>query len=153
MGMKFCVLVIFLLLPWISRVGDWALRWTEGNENLQVFFVMLFFPVVMNATQYYIIDSFIKKRETLDHEIIPSEDDDSFVGSVDSDAGEVAAEDVKRPRTKIRTKGSGSEHREEYDPDFDGETTPTTIVGSRSSDRGAASKVDDVEEGPISTHK
>ncbi|KFY30045.1 hypothetical protein V493_02156 [Pseudogymnoascus sp. VKM F-4281 (FW-2241)] len=60
--MKFIVLLIFIFLPWISHIGDWALRWTEGNVNLQVFFVMLFFPVVMNATQYYIIDTFIKGR-------------------------------------------------------------------------------------------
>ncbi|OBT58259.1 hypothetical protein VE04_01561 [Pseudogymnoascus sp. 24MN13] len=62
LSMKFIVLLIFIFLPWISHVGDWALRWTEGNEKLQVFFVMLFFPVVMNATQYYIIDTFIKGR-------------------------------------------------------------------------------------------
>ncbi|KFY39358.1 hypothetical protein V495_05998 [Pseudogymnoascus sp. VKM F-4514 (FW-929)] len=62
LGMKFIVLLIFIFLPWISHVGDWALRWTEGNEKLQVFFVMLFFPVVMNATQYYIIDTFIKGK-------------------------------------------------------------------------------------------
>ncbi|KFY17642.1 hypothetical protein V492_00493 [Pseudogymnoascus sp. VKM F-4246] len=62
LGMKFIVLLIFIFFPWISHVGDWALRWTEGNEKLQVFFVMLFFPVVMNATQYYIIDTFIKGK-------------------------------------------------------------------------------------------
>ncbi|KFX90182.1 hypothetical protein O988_08307 [Pseudogymnoascus sp. VKM F-3808] len=62
LSMKFIVLLIFIFLPWISHVGDWALRWTEGNEKLQVFFVMLFFPVVMNATQYYIIDTFIKGK-------------------------------------------------------------------------------------------
>lgn len=60
--MKFIVLLIFIFLPWISHIGDWALRWTEGNVKLQVFFVMLFFPVVMNATQYYIIDTFIKGK-------------------------------------------------------------------------------------------
>lgn len=41
---------------------------------VQVFFVMLFFPVVMNALQYYIIDSFIKNQSPADHEPIPSED-------------------------------------------------------------------------------
>lgn len=61
-GMKFCVLVIFLVFPWISRVGDWALRWTEGNERVQIVFVMMLFPLIMNALQYYIIDSFIKKQ-------------------------------------------------------------------------------------------
>jgi hypothetical protein len=79
MGMKICVLIIFLVLPWISRIGDWALRWTEGDEVLQVMFVMLIFPVIMNATQYYIIDSFIKKQKP-EHERIPDhdEDDSSF---------------------------------------------------------------------------
>ena len=76
MGMKFCVLIIFLILPWISRVGDWALGWTEGNTLLQVLFVMLIFPVIMNATQYYIIDSFIKNQKPGDHEEIPSEEDE-----------------------------------------------------------------------------
>ncbi|KAI1490657.1 vacuolar membrane protein-domain-containing protein [Biscogniauxia mediterranea] len=74
-GMKICVLIIFLVLPWISRVGDWALKWTEGNERVQIVFVMMLFPLIMNVMQYYIIDSFIKKKET-DHERLPSEDED-----------------------------------------------------------------------------
>ncbi|POS83012.1 hypothetical protein EPUL_006145 [Erysiphe pulchra] len=74
LGMKICVLIIFLMLPWISRVGDWALRWTEGNEIVQVMFVMLIFPLIMNATQYYIIDSFIKNKKSLEHELLPESD-------------------------------------------------------------------------------
>ena len=76
--MKICVLILFKLCPWIVQVGDWALKWTEGNENVQVFFVMLFFPVVMNAIQYYIIDGFIKNRDHPNHEPVSdrSEDDD-----------------------------------------------------------------------------
>lgn len=35
-GMKLCVFGIFELLPWIVWIGDWALRWTEGKEWLQV---------------------------------------------------------------------------------------------------------------------
>ncbi len=61
-GMKVCVLIIFLTMPWISRVGDWALSWTDGNEQLQIIFAMLLFPLIMNAMQYYIIDSFIKEQ-------------------------------------------------------------------------------------------
>lgn len=61
-GMKICVLIIFITMPWISRVGDWALRWTEGNEQVQIIFVMMVFPLIMNAMQYYIIDSFIKDQ-------------------------------------------------------------------------------------------
>ncbi|KAM7222124.1 vacuolar membrane domain containing protein [Rhypophila decipiens] len=62
MGMKLVVLIIFMVFPWISRVGDWALGWTEGNEKLQIVFVMMLFPLIMNAMQYYIIDSYIKKQ-------------------------------------------------------------------------------------------
>ncbi|CAK7204434.1 hypothetical protein SEUCBS139899_007191 [Sporothrix eucalyptigena] len=61
-GMKICVLIIFITMPWISRIGDWALRWTDGNEQLQIIFVMMLFPLIMNALQYYIIDSFIKDQ-------------------------------------------------------------------------------------------
>lgn len=81
--MKFCVFIIFQICPWIEQVGDWALKWTEGNETVQVFFVMLFFPVVMNALQYYIIDGFIKDQRPKDHhERIPTEDEDD--GNVNS---------------------------------------------------------------------
>ena len=68
LGMKSCVLVFFNLFPWISRVGDWALAWTEGNAALQVAFVMLIFPLIMNALQYYIIDSYIKNKVQADGE-------------------------------------------------------------------------------------
>ncbi|PTU20142.1 hypothetical protein P175DRAFT_0416914, partial [Aspergillus ochraceoroseus IBT 24754] len=61
LGMKICVFFLIQMLPFIVKVGDWALRWTEGNTAVQIFFVMLLFPVIMNAIQYYIIDTFIKK--------------------------------------------------------------------------------------------
>ncbi|KAG9244443.1 vacuolar membrane protein-domain-containing protein [Calycina marina] len=77
MGMKICVLVIFLLCPWISRVGDWALGWTEGNVALQVAFVMFIFPVIMNATQYYIIDSFIKNQKPASENGLADEDENN----------------------------------------------------------------------------
>lgn len=61
LNMKICVFILINFLPFIVKIGDWALRWTEGNTALQIIFVMLFFPVTMNAIQYYIIDTFIKK--------------------------------------------------------------------------------------------
>ncbi|KIV93173.1 hypothetical protein PV10_04410 [Exophiala mesophila] len=64
MGMKSCVFVIFQLCPWLGRVGDWALGWTEGNEAVQIAFVMFIFPLIMNGMQYYIIDIFIKRKDT-----------------------------------------------------------------------------------------
>lgn len=88
LGMKFCVFLIFQICPWIIRVGDWALKWTEGNETVQVFFVMLFFPVVMNAIQYYIIDSFIKDQKPSQHEAIPRNDAEGDGDDNDDDVGD-----------------------------------------------------------------
>ncbi|PNY24734.1 Vacuolar membrane protein [Tolypocladium capitatum] len=128
-GMKLCVLIIFIILPWISKVGDWALGWTEGNEQLQIAFVMMIFPLIMNGLQYYIIDSFIKKKET-EHERLPSEDPDVADDS-DSDS-DVDTEPVKS-QARVRTSG------DEYDPDIDGDAQ--TVVGSSSSRRIERTKV------------
>ncbi|KAI1147157.1 vacuolar membrane protein-domain-containing protein [Nemania diffusa] len=138
-GMKICVLLIFLILPWISRVGDWALGWTDGNERLQIFFVMMLFPLIMNVIQYYIIDSFIKKKD-VGHERIPQEDiddrdpfDDSF--GDDSDDGAMSDESNESVRMSRSTSFAGTQKksnknaREEYDPDLDGQT----VVGSSKS--------------------
>ena len=62
-SMKLFVWLLFALLPWLPWVGDWALRWTEGSEALQIAFVMFIFPLLMNILQYYIIDSFIKDNK------------------------------------------------------------------------------------------
>lgn len=159
MGMKICVLIIFFVLPFISQVGDWALKWTEGDEALQVIFVMLVFPVIMNATQYYIIDSFIKNQKPMDHERIPDDDADSALGQLpyedprggssdeihsgDEDDEEVVAkgEELKKAKGKgkhtVRSKQLGGSAKglktgnKDYDPLFDGESSPT-VVGSAS---------------------
>ncbi|KAH8676477.1 vacuolar membrane protein-domain-containing protein [Tricladium varicosporioides] len=162
MGMKLCVLIIFLVCPWISRVGDWALGWTEGNAALQIIFVMLVFPVIMNATQYYIIDSFIKKQNTEHaHERIPEDDDEPgnvpYEDPISGSGDEIHSDDEVDPeilakqdaassknsvnsKTKPASRGSGSGKRtprslqtgsKDYDPMFDGETSPT-VVGSAS---------------------
>jgi len=152
MGMKICVLIIFLLLPWISKVGDWALRWTEGDEALQVIFVMLVFPVIMNATQYYIIDSFIKNQNP-EHELLPDDaegdddDEDGYVNTRSRGSEDTGSGDEQDPELKIKgqevnikhktiKKGSGSGGLKtggDYDPMFDGENSPETVVGSASS--------------------
>ncbi|KAI1433013.1 vacuolar membrane protein-domain-containing protein [Xylaria sp. CBS 124048] len=138
-GMKFCVLLIFVILPWISRVGDWALGWTEGNERLQIVFVMMLFPLIMNALQYYIIDSFIKLQEP-GHERVPQEEvegrdsfnddfgDDGYNESNGEENGEIGG---MLRSTGLRDTGKKGRRNdpEEYDPDIDGQT----VIGSRSS--------------------
>ncbi|BCS30287.1 STIMATE family protein [Aspergillus puulaauensis] len=82
LGMKICVFFLIQMVPFIVKVGDWALRWTEGNTAIQIIFVMLLFPVIMNAIQYYIIDIFIKKPLSPSHDTL---EDDSDVGENDHD--------------------------------------------------------------------
>lgn len=74
MCMKICVVFLIQIFPFIVKVGDWALRWTEGNAAIQIFFVMFLFPVIMNALQYYIIDTFIKKPIIGERGSIPADD-------------------------------------------------------------------------------
>lgn len=83
--MKLCVYFIFQLLPWVAWVGDWALRWTEGSEALQITFVMFIFPVCMNAIQYYIVDSFIKDPGAGTHMPVAGSDHSSEYSRVASD--------------------------------------------------------------------
>lgn len=63
-GMKLFVFFLFQAMPFLPWIGDWALRWTNGNEALEITFVMFIFPLCMNAIQYWIIDNLImdKKR-------------------------------------------------------------------------------------------
>lgn len=111
--MKLCVFFLFSALPWLAWVGDWALRWTEGNESLQIAFVMFLFPLAMNAVQYYIIDAYI-----MDHGQKEGQEGYSSVQSdeADSDEGEQSqrlmrdeesdeAEEVKGPRTSAKPAG------------------------------------------------
>ncbi|KAL8695789.1 MAG: hypothetical protein Q9224_003157 [Gallowayella concinna] len=146
LGMKACVFAIFHLCPWLIRVGDWALKWTEGNETVQVFFVMLFFPVIMNALQYYIIDGFIKNQKP------GGEEADRDSGEVDDDGRmqrhRAQAEDEREGGGEDGPDSSGeaatasdiedkpllaggvvklkidAKRLEEYDPSTDGETSP-----------------------------
>ncbi|KAF5967886.1 vacuolar membrane protein [Fusarium bulbicola] len=154
-GMKICVLIIFIMMPWISKAGDWALGWTEGNEKLQIAFVMMIFPLIMNALQYYIIDSFIKLKDT-NHESHGSESDDEgrrrryddsedetsrarLVDSeheTDSESDDEDDKPVTHPTHSTQPKGRDSG---EYDPERDGDDR--TIIGSSTSARGPQDKV------------
>ncbi|KAK3943646.1 putative fk506-binding protein 2 precursor [Diplogelasinospora grovesii] len=121
MGMKICVLIIFMVFPWISRVGDWALGWTEGNEKLQIIFVMMLFPLIMNALQYYIIDSYIKKKA--------ADDDDDVIESAPVAGGTGAA--ASPPGVVVYDELDVSDHESDDEEERPG------LRRNRSSQRGA----------------
>ncbi|RDA92631.1 hypothetical protein CP533_1440 [Ophiocordyceps camponoti-saundersi (nom. inval.)] len=134
-GMKLCVLIIFIIFPWISKVGDWALGWTEGNERLQIAFVMMIFPLVMNALQYYIIDSFIKKKESDHHDRLSTEDPDEPSRPCDESTRlrthRSSSEDDDGDDDVQRGQHARARSSRDYDPEIDGHAP--TVVGSGSS--------------------
>lgn len=181
MGMKFVVWLIFAFCPWLGHVGDWLLAWTEGDKRLQVFFVMFvstkfpnlrapgkintdlsllginlpyqFFPLVMNAVQYYIIDSYIKKKvdpagnAIQDTTPVPGRAGSSLSNhrqSFDS-ANDVFNSDDEEAVTDSRTllrpssrRSKGTDKKlvtpvlEEYNPDTDGSTLQDGLGTPRS---------------------
>lgn len=136
--MKFCVFIIFQLCPWIVQVGDWALRWTEGNEAIQIAFVMLIFPLVMNGIQYYIIDIFIKKTESADKEAEETErihdaDDEQGGLLAGQDRGHaVSIDDSEAGKDSIDDRGKDGA-AEQTKESFDTETRPSGEGGESSS--------------------
>ncbi|RHZ60364.1 STIMATE family protein [Aspergillus thermomutatus] len=153
LGMKICVFFLIQLLPFIVKVGDWALRWTEGNTALQIIFVMLLFPVIMNAIQYYIIDTFIKKPLSPTHELLEDDDEvedallddgrtprNALLTGVEDDGSFVSNEDIigKDLGDGLETPPRPSEplgrfDHTEYDPAVDGEYFSPASSASASS--------------------
>ena len=134
--MKTCVFIIFELLPWIVQVGDWALRWTEGNEAVQIAFVMLIFPLIMNALQYYIIDSFIKNNKATAAEVdegdAVGEDDALLAGDDSLEQEEARKEDAQTATTKGTPKESSrSLLNAEHDLDHHTPEASSSASGSR----------------------
>ena len=151
LGMKICVFFLIHLVPFIVKIGDWALRWTEGNTAVQIFFVMLLFPVIMNAIQYYIIDTFIKKPLSHGHELITHEDDfdDSedhqyhraLLGSEDDDIIEEENDPMGKgdggiPEDGIQTKPVNERHKSVQNLDNEDIPTVSSAAASSSSSHG-----------------
>ncbi|KAE8375773.1 Vaculolar membrane protein-domain-containing protein, partial [Aspergillus bertholletiae] len=153
LGMKICVFFLIQLLPFIVKVGDWALRWTEGNTAVQIIFVMLLFPVIMNAIQYYIIDIFIKKPS---HEMLDeSEADDALderndhhhallAGLEEDVASESEDDSARKGSSKVLLSPPQKDAVHLYDPP---EYHPTSEPGhSSTSSTSARSRVGHVED-------
>ena len=109
--MKLFVFFLFSVLPWLPWVGDWALRWTEGNEALQIAFAMFVFPLAMNMVQYWLIDNFIMDKQrgkegAQGYHQVQNHDDDG-----DDGVDEIADDDDADTEVgeSVRGKGSGDE--------------------------------------------
>lgn len=81
LGMKIIVILLFAVWPGLFDIGEWLLSWTGTNETAQVvvyeFISMLKFdhsrfpsvmgvcPILFNMLQFWLIDSIVKAKETL----------------------------------------------------------------------------------------
>ncbi|KAG1459801.1 hypothetical protein G6F56_006081 [Rhizopus delemar] len=63
---KICFYEILVLNEdWLSQLGELAISWTDNNPKLQLLFVMLIFPLVMNAIQFWLTDTIIKQNSQI----------------------------------------------------------------------------------------
>ena len=155
--MKICVFIIFQLCPWLGRVGDWALRWTEGNEAVQIAFVMFIFPLIMNALQYYIIDIFIKQKigpqlegeEDTGHE--GAEEHGPLLSEESPEHGPSINDDEACKATSASSSPKHSDQLERiisYESDKDGEEVPDRQQGESSSSPTEAAQDEGIENRP-----
>lgn len=54
---------MLVLCPFLVRLAVWMLSWSDSLPGLQVAFVMMIFPLIMNSFQYYVIDNIIQSPE------------------------------------------------------------------------------------------
>lgn len=58
--------VLSLFLYYVPFLDDWAaylISWSTFDERVEIVFVMLLFPTVMNSVQYYVVDSIIQSPQ------------------------------------------------------------------------------------------
>lgn len=117
--MKLFVFFLFLAMPFLPWIGDWALRWTEGNEALQITFALFIFPLAMNAVQYWVIDNFImdkKKGEGDGYEQVAGHDDDEEGRVTFEDDSEITAVEGGHGKLDDDTTETTAQKMKEVDP-------------------------------------
>ncbi|KAI8380567.1 vacuolar membrane protein-domain-containing protein [Choanephora cucurbitarum] len=62
---KICLCIFLIYSPWLVKLGELALSWTKDQPRLQLVFVMLIFPLIMNALQFWLTDTILKVQHNL----------------------------------------------------------------------------------------
>lgn len=61
--MKITIYYIMINIPILVKLAIWLLSRLDNYPNLQVSFVLLIFPLIMNTFQYYVVDNLIQSRK------------------------------------------------------------------------------------------
>ncbi|CDK25854.1 unnamed protein product [Kuraishia capsulata CBS 1993] len=62
-SMKLLIYILLMVCPLLVTFAGWLLSWSDPFPRLQVAFVVLVFPLVMNTFQYYVVDNIIQSPE------------------------------------------------------------------------------------------
>lgn len=60
--MKMSIYILMITFPILVNIAVWMLSRLDKYPNVQVGFVLLVFPLVMNVFQYYVVDNLIQSR-------------------------------------------------------------------------------------------
>ncbi|QPG74779.1 hypothetical protein FOA43_002113 [Brettanomyces nanus] len=63
LSMKLIIYITLILCPFLVHFAVWILSWSDSIPNIQVIFVMMIFPLIMNSFQYYVIDNIIQSPQ------------------------------------------------------------------------------------------
>ncbi|KAF8806299.1 hypothetical protein BYT27DRAFT_7243086 [Phlegmacium glaucopus] len=107
--MKLIVITILILFPGIYDVGEWLLSWTwTGTDDaLQVIFTMGIFPIIMNITQFWLIDSIVKASAA----VMVVQDVESTDQDYEPLFGAPAEDDDDQHPPRLETANRGSSRR------------------------------------------
>jgi len=145
--MKLAVIGLFAALPSLFRIGDWLLSWLRDNDS-QVIFVVLIFPICMNVLQFVSIDSIIKGKTSF-HLIGDDEDPpESHMFESDDDGDNALWNNVtsliSSPQIKTRLDQSFEAKSHHYPPPRStGSSTssrPNSPIGGPSRSRSPANE-------------
>ncbi|KAG2207312.1 hypothetical protein INT46_004773 [Mucor plumbeus] len=62
---KACLYEIVINSPWLFWLGELCISWIQHDPKTQVVFVMLIFPLIMNAIQFWLTDTILKVHQDL----------------------------------------------------------------------------------------
>ncbi|KAM3578461.1 hypothetical protein VKS41_009052 [Umbelopsis sp. WA50703] len=121
--MKLVVVAIFAICPFLFTFGQWVLEWTMSNYKLQVVFVMLIFPLVMNIIQFWVIDTIVKHNERQEISLNDQNEEDEIVNLL---AGE---DDTELDEHHVNhTTHFASSSQEDLESNTNSKFKPTFIV-------------------------
>ncbi|KAI8639254.1 vacuolar membrane protein-domain-containing protein [Parasitella parasitica] len=60
---KACLYEIVINSPWLFWLGELCISWARQDPKIQVVFVMLIFPLIMNAMQFWLTDTILKVQQ------------------------------------------------------------------------------------------